>query len=287
MKKKKLFSAMRLTLCTILALLFLFPTVLTFCTSFMSSREVEYTYGDAVDAGQYITEPVQIKLIPDVVSGEQYSKVLLQSPDYLQKFWNSVLLVVPITLFQLAVAALAAYGFARYRGKLRTMIFFGYIILLLMPYQVTLVPNYFFAKWTGLLNTRWAVILPGIFSPFSVYLLTKQMRRIPKSYFEAAHLDGAGEWRIFSGICLPLCKSSLMGVSLLVFFDYWGMVEQPLILLEDEALHPLSVFLNKITAGEVGVTFAAATVYLVPCLLLFLYGEKDLCESSAVSDMDG
>ena len=78
-----------------------------------------------------------------------------------------------------------------------------------------------------------------------------------------------------------------MGVGLLVFFDYWGMVEQPLILLENEALHPLSVFLNKITTGEVGVAFAAATVYLVPCLLLFLYGEKDLCESSAVSDKDG
>lgn len=287
MKKKKLFIALRVTVCAVLALLFLFPTVLTFCASFMSSREVEYTYGEAVSPNAYLTEPVEIKLIPDMVSGEQYSKVLLQSPDYLQKFWNSVLLVVPITLFQLAVAALAAYGFARYRGKLRAMIFFGYIILLLMPYQVTLVPNYFFAKWTGILNTRWAVILPGVFSPFSVYLLTKQMRRIPKSYFEAARLDGAGEWRIFANICLPLCKSSLVGVGLLVFFDYWGMVEQPLILLESEALHPLSVFLSRITDGEVGVAFAAATVYLVPCLLLFLYGEKDLCESSAVNDLGG
>ena len=287
MKKRRAFSVLRLSLCILLAVFFLFPTVLTLCSSFMSSEEVATTYGAAVNSKAYLTQPISVTLIPETVSTEQYEKVLLQSPDYLQKFWNSVLLVVPITVFQLAVALLAAYGFFRYRSRVRTLLFLGYIVLLLLPYQITLVTNYFSVHWLGLLNTRWSIILPGVFSPFSVYLLTKQMRRLPKSYVEAARLDGAGEWRIFSRICLPLCKSSLIGVGLLVFFDFWSMVEQPLIFVQNKLLHPLSVFLGEITRGEVGVAFAAAMVYLIPCLLLFLYGEQDLCENDITAGLNG
>jgi len=266
-----------------LAAVFVLPTILTFSGSFMSSAEVSLNYGAAIDSGKYLAETVPLRLIPDMVSIEQYWTVLVQSPMYLLRFWNSVILVVPITVFQLAVAALAAYGFARWRGKLRGMIFFGYIALLLMPYQVTMLPNYFVSKWLGILNTRWSVILPGVFSPFSVYLLTKEMRRIPKSYLEAAQIDGAGEWQLFRMICLPLAKGSIVGVGMLVFFDYWSMVEQPLILLKDETLHPLSVFLNRINDTSAGVAFAAAMVYLIPCLLLFLYGEEDLVSTASLA----
>lgn len=276
MKKRNIRRGLLFALALFLAAMFLLPTVLTFSASFMSEAELSRHYGAAMSSGSYLRETVSFRLIPDMVTGEQYQAVLLQSPTYLLKFWNSVLLVVPITVFQLAVAALASYGFARCWGKLRSIVFFSYIVLLLMPYQVTLVPNYFVSKWLKILNTRWAILLPGIFSPFSVYLLTKQMRRIPKSYLEAAQIDGAGEWQIFRMICLPLVKGAAAGVGLLVFFDYWSMVEQPLILLEDEALHPLSVFLNQINETSVGVAFAAAAVYLFPCMLLYLYGEDDL-----------
>lgn len=204
--------------------------------------------------------------------------MLLKSPDYLLKFWNSVIYVVPITLFQILVAALAAYSFTRFTGKKKTIIFFLYIILMLMPYQVTLVPNYFVSEWLNILNTKWAVWLPGIMSPFSVYLLTKFMKRVPKEAIEAAQIDGAGEFRIFGNICLPLCKSALFSVAILVFIDYWNMVEQPLILLEDSDMHPLSIYLSKINTGETGLAFAVATIYMIPNLLLFFYGEDYLVE---------
>ena len=216
-----------------------------------------------------------------MVSFSQYITVLFKSPDYLLKFWNSVILVGPIVLFQLAVASLAAYGFARYTGKLRSIIFFSYIILMLMPYQVTLVPNYLVASWLNILDSYWAIWLPGIFSPFAVYLLTKFMKRIPYSIIEAAQIDGAGEWTIFRRICLPLCKGALASAAILVFIDYWNMVEQPLILLSDAETHPLSVFLSKINAAEVGLAFAVATIYMVPSLLVFLYGEESLVEGIA------
>ena len=229
-------------------------------------------------AKAFIAKKVNIKLIPDMVSFSQYFTVLLKSPSYLLKFWNSVILVVPITVFQIIIACLASYGFARTDGKLKGIVFFGYIILMLMPYQVTLVPNYLVADWFHILNTNWAIWLPGIFSPFSVYLLTKYMKRIPKALFEAAQIDGAGEWQMFTKIAMPICKGAIYSCAILVFIDYWNMVEQPLILFTDTEKYPLSVFLSKINEGEIGLAFAVATIYMIPGLLIFLYSEEYLVE---------
>ena len=122
-----------------------------------------------------------------------------------------------------------------------------------------------------------------MFTPYSVFLLTKVMKRIPESLIEAAKLDGAGEMQIFRYIALPLCKSVIFSVIILVFIDYWNMVEQPLILLSDESLYPLSVFLSRINSGEIGLAFAVATIYMIPTLLMFLYGEDYLVEGIAYS----
>ena len=279
-KKKKLLSALLI----LIAVLYVIPIVFTVCNSFMAETEISANYGKIFESvtgkgsSKYISETVHLKFIPDMVSFKQYFTVLFNSPDYLLKFWNSVILVVPIVLFQLGVALLASYGFARYRGRLREIIFFAYIILMLMPYQVTLVPNFFVSEWLGIVNTDWAIWLPGIFSPFAVFLLTKCMRRIPSGIIEAAKIDGAGEWKIFTKICYPLCKSAIASVCILLFIDYWNMVEQPLILLNDSDMHPLSVFLSKINQGEIGIAFAVATIYMVPTLLVFQYGEEYLVE---------
>ncbi len=286
-RRRRIWSGTKVAIATVMAaffaVLFLMPIVLTITNSFMSASEISANYGSVfatnANGGKvYISEKVNLKFIPDLVSFSQYATVLLKSPDYLLKFWNSVILVGPIVLFQLLVATLASYGFTRYRGRIREIIFFSYIILMLMPYQVTLVPNYLVSDWLSILDTRWAIWLPGIFSPFAVFLLTKFMRRIPTSVIEAAQIDGAGEWQIYRKICMPLCKGAICSAAILVFIDYWNMVEQPLILLKDEQMYPLSVFLSKINAGEIGLAFAVATIYMVPSLLIFLYGEEYLVD---------
>ncbi len=286
MKKKRYFGrgAMFL-LCAFFAVAFLLPTVLTITNSFMSESEINANYGMvfSTTTGGYVSEKVNLKFIPDKVTLSQYITGLVKSPEYLLKFWNSVILVVPIVIFQVAIASVAAYSFTRWRGKIRSGIFFFYVILMLMPYQVTLVPNYLVSNWLGILNTRWSIIFPGMFAPFSVFLLTKFMRRIPYSLIEAAKVDGAGEWDIFTKICLPQCRSALYSIAILVFIDYWNMVEQPLILLQDADSQPLSVFLSSINAGEIGLAFAMATVYMIPSLLLFLHGEEYLVEGIANS----
>ena len=265
------------------AMIFLLPTVLTITNSFMNETEINANYGKIFATTEqggkvFVSEQVNIKFIPDKVSFDQYASVLFKSPDYLYKFWNSVIYTVPIMIFQLVVALLASYGFMRLKGRLKEILFFVYIIICLMPYQVTLVPNFLVAKWLNILDTRWSIWLPGMFSPFAVYLLTKYMKRISKSIIEAAKVDGASEWKIFMKICLPLCKGAIYSVAILIFIDFWNMVEQPLILLTDEFLYPLSIFLSKINAGEIGLAFAVACVYMVPSLLIFLYGEDYLVE---------
>lgn len=207
-----------------------------------------------------------------------FYEVFVRRPDYLIKFWNSLLLAGAIAAGQCALSSLAGYGFSKFEFPFREAVYFAVIVLMLMPYQVTLVPNYLVSDWLNLLDTNWAIWLPGIFSPFAVYLLTKFMRRIPESVIEAAQIDGAGEFQIYRKICMPLCKGAICSAAILVFMDYWNMVEQPLILLTDAEKHPLSVFLSKINSGEIGLAFAVATIYMVPSLLIFLYGEEYLVE---------
>ena len=288
MKKNRYFGRFALTvLAAFFALTFLMPTMLTISNSFMTQSEISANYGKVFanvsgsDGKTYIAETVNLKFIPDKVTFSQYVSVLFRSPDYLLKFWNSVILVVPIVLLQLVIASITAYGFTRWRGKVRSFLFFFYVILMLMPTQVTLVPNYLVSDWIGILNTRWSIILPGTFAPFSVFLLTKSMRRIPASLIEAAKLDGSSEWQIFKDICLPQCRSALYSIAILVFIDYWNMVEQPIILLPNADLQPLSVYLSTINTSEVGLAFAIATIYMVPSLLLFLHGEDYLVEGIA------
>ncbi len=185
---------------------------------------------------------------------------------------------VPSTIFQIAIASLTAYGFTRTRGRITQILFFLYIVILLMPYQVTSVSNYLVSNELNLKNTYWSIWLPGIFSPFSVYLLTKYMKRIPKSIIESAKIDGTGEWQIFKSIMMPLCRGQIYSCMILVFIDHWNMVEQPLIMLDNTDAYPLSVFLSKIQADNIGIAFAASVIYMMPVLLMYLYGEDYVLE---------
>ena len=270
----------------VISIVFVMPTVLTFTNSLMSKSEIAANYGQIFssvsgDAKVFVSTQTNLKLIPDMVTFDHYENVLIKNPQYLIKFWNSVILTVPIVVGQILVALLAAYGFARFEGKIRSLIFFVYVILMLMPYQVTLVPNRLVAEWLNLYDTRWAIILPGIFSPFAVFILTKFMRRIPNAMIEAAKLDGAGEMQIFCKICVPMSKGIIYSVAILVFIDYWNMVEQPLVLLKTSDMHPLSVFLSEINSGDAALAFAVASIYMVIPLLTFLYSEDYIVEGVA------
>ncbi|NLX68532.1 MAG: carbohydrate ABC transporter permease [Clostridiaceae bacterium] len=283
---RNIWTGVGVVIASIAAIIAILPLFFTFLNSFMTSAEINDNYGmvfqslsgHSDSAAKYLSSTPVLKLIPEQVTIEQYKTLMFMSPTYLLKFWNSIILVVPIVIGQMLVACLAAYSFSRYRRKRREILFFSYIILMLMPFQVTLVPNYIVAEKLGILDSIWAIILPGVFSTFSVFLLAKYMRQIPSSYIEAAKLDGASEWQIFTRIAIPMCKSALYAMSILLFIDYWNMVEQPLVLLTSVDKQPLSVFLSQVNEAEIGIAFAASALYMIPPILIFLYGEEYLVE---------
>nr|WP_238402895.1 carbohydrate ABC transporter permease [Paenibacillus mesophilus] len=276
-----------------LAALFIFPIVLTFTNSLMAESEISINFhaisknksnaDDPRIAGTY----VNLKWIPDKVTLAQYYDVLVKKQQFLIMFWNSIRITVPIIAGQIVVAALAGYAFSQLRFRLREPLFFAYIVTMLMPFQVTLVPNFIVADKLGLLNSHWAIVLPGIFGAFGVFLIRQFMMVVPYSYIEAARADGAGHLRIFLGIVLPMCKPGLAALAILAFVDNWNMVEQPLVFLQDAIKQPLSVYLSVIGEGERGIAFAACAIYMAPMLLIMLYAEHYFIEGIQLSGIKG
>ncbi|NIK70397.1 carbohydrate ABC transporter permease [Paenibacillus sp. BK720] len=275
----------------LVAALMLLPIIISFTNSLMTEREISSNYdliGQMTDVAAGGKDAfVNLKLIPDWVSFEQYYHVLTATPIYLNLFWNSVYMVALIIAGQVIVGALAAYSFAKLRYRGRDRMFFVYLIAMLMPFQVTLVPNYIIADQLGLLNRASAIILPGIFGAFGVFMLRQFMQSIPNAYVEAAYMDGAGHFRIFQSIIIPLIKPGFAALVVLLFVDYWNMVEQPLIFLEDDFKQPLSVYLSVVQEEARGIGFAASVFYMLPMLLIFIYAEKYFIEGVQMSGIKG
>lgn len=291
--KHSLHKSVYFIILLILAVFFLFPLGVTLTNSFMSEQEITTNYGPVTDKSLNSYQDsgadpfARFELIPDIVTLKQYYSVLLKKTQFLFMFWNSVLLTFPIVIGQTLVATLAAYAFAKMKFRGRNVLFFLYIVVMLMPFQVTLVPNYIIAGQLGLLNNPLSIIFPGIFSTFGVFLLKQYIEQIPDSYLEAAKVDGANPFQIFLKIIVPMSRAGIAAMAILVFIDNWNMVEQPLIFLQDATRQPLSLYLAKIVDGEKGLAFAASTLYMMPMLLNFLYAERYLLEGIRLSGIKG
>lgn len=218
----------------------------------------------------------QLDLIPKKVTFEQYYQVFFRRPEYLLKFWNSVIMTVPTVIGQVTISSLAAFAFAKLKFPGRDKLFFVYIILLVLPLQVTLVPNYIVLDSLNLLNSFLAIILPGAFSAFGICLLRQSILYISDASIEAARIDGAGYFEIFTRIILPQIKGGLITITLLCFIDNWNVIEQPLIYFDDREMYPLSIALSDISNTDFGIIFACGVMFMIPPLLIFTYGHKDI-----------
>ncbi len=277
----------------IIAIAFVFPIVLTVTNSFMGENEIARNYA-TIGGGMGLNGTtdgtdrfLKLRIIPDEVVFRQYLTVLVRYTKFLSMFWNSVIMVVPIIAGQIVVASMAAYGFSKIEFKGRDKIFLIYIVTMLMPFQVTLVPNYIIADKLGLLGSFLSIIFPGIFSTFGVFLLRQFMLYIPNEYCEAVTVDGGTHIDAFLRVVLPMSKTGLAALAILVFIDNWNMVEQPLIFLQDINRQPLSIYLSYINSSERGISFAASTIYMLPMLLVFLYGENYFVEGIQLSGIKG
>ena len=232
-------------------------------------RYLETVFYDGTD---YITW----KIVPDYPTFANYGKLLFMTPQFFVLFWNSVKMEVSILAGQMLVSVPAAWAFAAYQVRYGKALFTLYVVLMLLPFQVTMLSSYLVLDRLALLNTHGAVILPAVFSAFPVFLIYGGFRGIPPQLLEAARMDGAGEWKIFCSVGLPLGRSGLLSAFVLGFLEYWNMMEQPLSFLADQSLWPLSLYLPEITWQQAGNAFAASIITLIPAVFVFVWGQDYL-----------
>mgnify|MGYP001771344294 FL=1 len=272
------------------AALYVFLTVLGifFCTPvlFLLTGSVTSRY----ELGQYLAPLsdaakgfVYWKWMPDYPAFSHYENVLLFTPQFYVVFWNSVKITAFILAGQLLVAVPAAWAFAIYPFPRRRLLFTVYLVLMLMPFQVTMLSSYLVLNGLHLMNTHGAVILPAVFSAFPVFLIYRSFCGIPKELLEAARVDGAGEWQIFWRMGIPLASGGILSSAVLGFLECWNMIEQPLAFLKDQSLWPLSLYLPEISLDQAGYAFVASVITLIPALFVFLLGRDYLERGIAAS----
>lgn len=191
-------------------------------------------------------------------------------------FWNTCILTFPQLIGQFLLASPAAWAFSRFTFRGRNLLFTIYTILMLLPFQVLMVPDYLVLDRLGLMDTVWSIILPGAVSTFPVFIMKKGFDGIPVSVLEAAELDGAGAITTYIRIGLPLGIPGILSALLLSFIEAWNAIEQPLVFLKSQNLWPMSLFLANITQDDIGIAMVASVFMLLPVILIFLFGQRYL-----------
>lgn len=271
-------------LLTIVAVVVLLPMVLTVIYAFCAPGEVT----DFMETRNNYDndEWMEIKLAPKSFSLSQFYRVMVEDPTVLRLFCNSAIYTVAILIGQGLVIPAMAYALSRFRFPFRDAIFFAVIMLMLLPFQVTMVPNVLTLRKLGLMDTIWAIILPSCFTPLYIFLLRQYMIGLPKELIEAAQMDGAGTFRCFIHIILPVCKPIIGCALALSFADSWNLVEQPLTyLVENTNLYPLSVMFNQFSEKSTGIEFAGATLYILPALFIYLYFQRDILDGIQLTEL--
>lgn len=237
--------------------------------SFMEQAEASALWMQGMDA---------FHILPRDFSIENWKKVLYDTPEYLLYFWNSVWLSIPTVAGSVLVSAMTGYGLSllSFRGKRICILLL--VLLMLLPYQVTLTPSFIVFDAVGLLGSRLSVLLPGIFHPLGMVAMTYFMSSVPKQTMEAARLDGAKELQIFFRIAFPQAKGGIALLALYSFLDAWNLVEPALVLIRDAVKYPMAIALRSFSGVQPGVIAACAVLLAIPALLVFAMAREALTE---------
>ena len=268
----------------ILTVLLLLPMIQTFLYSFSSMEEMKAfmkTRG-SYDESQWMAA----HLIPDMVSLGQYYQILIADNTVLRLFVNSAMYASMILAGQAVIIPAMAFALSRFRFPGRNAIFFGIILLMLLPFQVTMVPNVLTLRTLGLTDTIWAVVLPMWFAPFYIFLIRQFMVGLPNELIEAAEMDGSGTLDTYLRVILPVSRPILGAAAALSFAESWNLVEQPLTYLAArQDLQPLSTVFNQLAGENTGFEFAGAALYILPALFVYLFFQEDILSGIQLTEL--
>lgn len=210
--------------------------------------------------------------------------------DFSLYYWNSIKVAVLTTLSQVTISALGAYAFAKIKFRFRDAIFLFYLMTLMIPPQVTIIPTFIIFQVLGLIDTHLGLIIVASFSVYGTFLLRQYMTGIPDELCEAARIDGAGHGFIFSRIIVPISQPAIVTLVILKFIWTWNDYQNPLIFLSTQHLYTLQIAIQSFQS-EYGrfyaLTMTAAASAVLPLVVIFLVAQRYIVEGIAVGAVKG
>lgn len=230
--------------------------------------------------------------IPSHPTLENFQNLFSRAEEFPVLRWlaNSVGIALTVTALVMLISSMAAFSLSRLRFRGRDTLFYVIVATMVIPGQVTLIPVFLIVTKLGLFNTYPGIVLPGLASAFGVFLLRQFFVTIPSELEEAAHLDGASLWTIYSRVIMPLAKPALATLAIFTFMASWNGFEWPLIVTNDIEMRTLPVGLSIFQGRynlEYGITMASAVITTVPMLIAFLLFQRRITEGIALSGLKG
>ena len=236
------------------------------------------SFKDATDLG---ARPP--KILPTRWALENYTEAF-EMYNYMRYFTNSVFVTTVATLLTLLINSMAAYAFAKYNFRGRDGLFVMTLAMIMIPLQVILIPMYLVVSSLGLVNTYWGMIIPAAATPTGVFIIRQYMLTIPDELIEAARIDGAGEFRIFARIVLPLCRPALAVVAIFSILWRWNDFLWPLLIAQKEELYTLPVALALLNGQLVvpyNIVLAMSVMSIIPVLFMFVFMQRQIVQGIA------
>jgi len=219
-----------------------------------------------------------------------FRTALAQVP-MLRLFGNSVLVAVAVTLAQTLTSVLAAYACAILRVPGRGVWFGLFIATMMVPFQVTMIPNYLLVARLDLLNTYTGLILPQVVTGYGIFMLRQTFKNLPRGLLEAGIVDGANSWQLLWRIVVPATSTAVAALAVLFFINTWNQYLWPLLVTTDRLMKTLPVGMQEFVSLEGGTNWgplmAAATMAIVPALLAYVFAQRYILESFVSTGLKG
>ena len=264
-------------------IIILLPILFTLLYSFFPKSEIDqyWKLRNNYDSNTFMP----LLFSPRTVSIRQYYTLFIEDQSYLYLFLNSVLYSSLIVIGQAIFIPTMAYSLSRFEFRGRNVLYFLVLVLMVLPFQVTMAPNVIALRAVGLLGTIWAVVIPNWIAPFYIFLIRQFMVSLPCELYEAGMMDGAGSWRLYWSVTIPVCKPVLCTAAVLSFSEQWNMVEQPLAYLQDMSQMPISVIFGQLSDEKITTAFAGAALCILPMLFIYLYFQDGIITGLQLSEL--
>ncbi len=232
---------------------------------------------------------LQLQLIPNPIVTDNYKRIFEVLP-FGRFYWNSILTSASVTILQLVTCSFAGYAFARLRFPGRDALFLGYLATLMIPGQVTIIPNFILLRMLGWIDTYQALVLPNAFSAFGTFLLRQFFSTLPADLEDAAKIDGCSHFGIYRHVILPLSKPALSSLTVFTWLGQWNSFIWPLIVINSVEMNTLTVGLRTLQGQyntQWTLLMSGSVLALLPVLILFVMAQRTFISGMTLSGMGG